>query len=161
MGHPNVRGRVIRALEVYNHTGIPISRSPELTPADSPYDFRLFGLMPERDWLYGRIEQRVEAMLAAGLMAEVQGLLNKGYSAELFPMQSLGYRQICDFLAGRYDFAEAVRLIKRDTRHYAKRQLTWFKREQRITWLEVGEGREGPALAEKISNFMAGNQISL
>lgn len=133
---PADQKRLLRALEVFELSGRPISMQGRA--AEPPYDLLLFGLTRERGELYRRIEQRVDAMLAAGLVPEVERLLAMGYGPELKPMQGLGYRQICRYLAGELDLAAAAELIKRDTRHFAKRQLTWWRRDERIRWFDAG-----------------------
>lgn len=135
--HPNDQVRIIRALEVYRQTGRPISsfRGEHGFTGDY-YDYLKIGIAVERSELYRRIEERVERMLAEGFLDEVRGLLARGYDAGLKPMRAIGYKEICSLLAGAYPLDEAVRLIKRDTRRYAKRQLTWFNRESEIYWVE-------------------------
>ncbi len=135
--HPNDLVRIIRALEVYDATGTPLST---LQPKrNSDFQFRTIYLVLDRnrDELYQRIDARVEQMLEAGLVHEVQSLLEMGYGPDLKPMQSLGYRQIAQFLAGEISFDEGVAQIKQQTRHYAKRQLTWFRREPADCWLNL------------------------
>lgn len=135
--HPNNLVRVIRALEVFLVAGRPLSElHRDHRFADDYYAPLKIGLTMERAELYRRIDLRVDAMLAAGLEGEVRQLLAAGYAPELKSMRSLGYKEICAYLAGSYPLDEAVRLIKRDTRHYAKRQLTWFKRDLGINWFE-------------------------
>lgn len=132
---PNDEKRLTRALEVLEVTGRPISGQSRA--AESPFDVLLIGLIRERDEIYRRIEQRVDVMLEQGLVDEVQRLLNMGFGAGLKPMQGLGYRQLCQYLAGGITYDEAVELIKRDTRHFAKRQLTWWRRDERICWQQA------------------------
>lgn len=134
---PADQKRLIRALEVFENTGRPISL--QRRAAESPYNLLLFGLTRERAALYERIEQRVDIMLAAGLQNEVERLLSMGYTPDLKSMQGLGYRQICGYLMGELAYDEAVNLIKRDTRRFAKRQLTWWRRDARIHWFDAGE----------------------
>ena len=145
---PNDAKRMIRALEVYQQTGIPISQYAKKNPPD--WDIILLGLTMERELLYQRINQRVENMVAQGLVAEVQHLLALGYSPELKPMQGLGYRQICDYLAGKITLAEAIALIQKQTRHFAKRQLTWWRKEERIHWFPVTENSTPETLAAEM-----------
>jgi tRNA dimethylallyltransferase len=133
--HPNDAVRIVRALEVLEVSGRPISahhRGHRF--ADAPYTAMRIGLNLERDLLYKRIDGRVEAMLAEGLEAEVRSLLARGYGQDLKPMQSLGYRHICAYLSGRVALEEAIATCKRDTRHFAKRQLTWFRADPEIRW---------------------------
>lgn len=135
--HPNDTYRIIRALEVFEITGKPLSAHQQAHRfADSPFAYLKIGLHMERKALYERIDQRVEAMMTAGLPAEVQGLLNRGYASSLNAMRAIGYRHMADFLEGRLSLDEAVRTLKRDTRRYAKRQMTWFARETDIHWME-------------------------
>ena len=135
--HPNDRVRIIRALEVYQLTGRPISQfRHEHGFTENHYLHLKIGITVERQDLYRRIERRVEQMMGQGLVREVSELLEGGYDAGSKAMRSIGYRQICSFINGDYDLAEAVRLIKRDTRRYAKRQITWFKLDDEINWVE-------------------------
>lgn len=126
--HPHDRQRILRALEVYYSTGAPLSLSQKQHGfRESPVRAVKILLLRERDELYARIERRVESMLQEGLKEEVERLVARGYSASLKSMQSLGYKQMAAHIAGEFTLDEAVRLIKRDTRRYAKRQLTWFR----------------------------------
>jgi tRNA dimethylallyltransferase len=127
---------VIRAIEYYKQTGQKISEHNEQQRSkESPYDFCYFVLEDERNVLYDRIDARVDQMLADGLVSEVQELLKMGCRKESTAMQGLGYKEIIDYLEGRQDLDRAVYLIKRDTRHFAKRQLTWFRREKEVIWV--------------------------
>lgn len=138
--HPNDRLRIIRALEVYRQTGRPISSfRGEHGFADTYYDCLKIGIRVERQELYRRVESRVEEMIEQGLIAEVEGLLRAGYTPDLKSMRSIGYKEICAYLAGGCTLDEAVQLIKRDTRHYAKRQMTWFNKDFEINWVEYPE----------------------
>lgn len=138
--HPRDLKRIIRAFEVYAQTGLPRSQAQAVDPGrEVRYNARRFGLWLPRTELYRRIEERVERMLAAGLVEEVKRLLDQGYGEHLVSMQGLGYAQIAAYLRGECDLAEAVRRLKRDTRRFAKRQLTWFRRDQRIEWVDVAE----------------------
>ena len=135
--HPNNIKRVIRALEYYHKTGTCISEHNEEERArSSPYDFRYFVLTDDREELYRRIDQRVDDMIQDGLVEEVQKLLQMGVRPEMTSMQGLGYREILAYLNHEYDLDRAVFLIKRNTRHFAKRQLTWFRREKEVRWIE-------------------------
>lgn len=134
--HPNNRKRVIRALEFFMLTGKKISAHNEMQREKlSPYDFRYFVLNDERAKLYERIDKRVEEMLSAGLVEEVSALKSMGYDLSYVSMQALGYKEILQYLNGEITLEEAVYIIKRDTRHFAKRQLTWFKREREVIWV--------------------------
>ncbi|MBR6365780.1 MAG: tRNA (adenosine(37)-N6)-dimethylallyltransferase MiaA [Lachnospiraceae bacterium] len=135
--HPNNVKRVIRALEFYEQNQKPISEHNEEQKAkDSPYDFCYFVLNMDRAVLYDRIEKRVDAMVQAGLKTEVERLRSMGYTRDLVSMQGLGYKEYLDHLNGEISEEEAIYRIKRDTRHFAKRQLTWFRREKEVIWLD-------------------------
>ncbi len=131
--------RIVRALEVYELTGIPLSQIQNQSTYKPFYKVILIGLLWDRKALYERINRRVDKLIELGLVEEVRHLLDIGYSEDLNAMQALGYKQTIGFLKGRYDFREAVRLIKRDTRRYAKRQMTWFKKEHRIHWIDIND----------------------
>lgn len=135
--HPNDLVRVIRALEVFHLTGITISayQATATTPLTT-FAPCFLGLTTERETLYARIEARVDAMIAAGLVGEVEGLLQQGYHAELNAMKSLGYKEIVAFLQGQTDLPTAITQIKHNSRRYAKRQLTWFRKYQNILWVQ-------------------------
>ena len=135
--HANNVKRVIRALEFYHLSGQKISEHNETErQKQSPYNFAYFVLNDERAKLYECIDKRVDAMIAAGLVNEVQKLKDMGCSREMVSMQGLGYKEILAYLDGEYTLEEAVYIIKRETRHFAKRQLTWFKRERDVIWLD-------------------------
>lgn len=134
--HANNVKRVIRALEYFELTGKPISlHNEEEAAKESPYNVAYFVLNDVRERLYERIDARVDAMLQEGLVEEVSGLAKKGYTKDMVSMQGLGYKEILSYLDGSYTFDEAVYILKRDTRHFAKRQITWFKREKDIIWV--------------------------
>ncbi|MDO4304215.1 MAG: tRNA (adenosine(37)-N6)-dimethylallyltransferase MiaA, partial [Bacillota bacterium] len=133
MIHPNNEKRIIRALEFFELNGYPISLHNERErQRTSPYSFHYFVLTDERDRLYERIDKRVDQMLEEGLVEEVKGLKEMGYHRQMVSMQGLGYKEILDYLDGSCSLKEAVYRIKRDTRHFAKRQLTWFRRERDV-----------------------------
>jgi tRNA dimethylallyltransferase len=135
--HANNVKRIIRALEFYQKTGSRISRhNEEQRKKDSPYHFAYFVLHDDRAKLYDRIEERVDAMLAQGLVSEVEALKAMGCTRDMVSMQGLGYKEILDYLNGDCTLEEAVCLLKRNTRHFAKRQLTWFRREKEVTWVD-------------------------
>ena len=135
--HKNNTARVIRAIEYFKTTGKPISEhNEEEHRKDSPYNFAYFVLNDDRSLLYERIDRRIDKMLEDGLIEEVKELLAKGYSLENGSMKALGYKEIISFLNGEADLETAVYILKRDTRHFAKRQLTWFKREDQVIWLD-------------------------
>lgn len=151
--HPNDQKRIIRALEVYYGEGKPISRQAEETwPHHSPYQILIYGLKMDRSMLYRRIEQRVDLMLEQGFVEEVQRLFEKGYNEKIPAMQVLGYRQIGQYLQGRKSREETVDSIKKETRNLAKRQLTWFRREKNIQWLEISDYLTHHRAAEIIYN---------
>ncbi len=135
--HPNNVKRVVRALEYYKQTGEPISKHNETQKMrTSPYQFRYYVLSLDRGILYQRINERVEQMREAGLVKEVQALMELGCSEHMVSMQGLGYKEIIDALKGRDNMEHAFERIKQETRHFAKRQFTWFRREKDVTWLE-------------------------
>jgi tRNA dimethylallyltransferase len=135
--HPNDTYRIIRALEVHEATGQTISRHHRNHSfQDASYRTLSIGLTMDRPILYDRIDKRVDRMLAAGFVEEVRGLLDRGYSSTLKSMRSIGYRHVADHLEGRVTWDETVALFKRDTRHYAKRQLTWFRADPDTEWME-------------------------
>ncbi len=134
--HENNVKRVIRALEFYHETGYPISQhNMEQREKESPYNFEYFVLNDDRAVLYDRIEKRIDIMVEQGLVEEVQKLLNYGCTPEMVSMQGLGYKEIVPYLAGECSLEDAIYILKRDTRHFAKRQLTWFRREKVVTWV--------------------------
>ena len=134
--HPNNVKRVIRALEYYYETGQKISEhNEEQKQKESPYCSAYFVLNDERSILYDRIDRRVDQMIHDGLVDEVSRLKEMGYTRELVSMQGLGYKELFPYLAGECSLEEAIYIIKRDTRHFAKRQLTWFRREKDVIWL--------------------------
>lgn len=135
--HENNVKRVIRALEFYHDTGYPISQhNTEQREKESPYNFEYFVLNDDRAVLYERIEKRIDIMIQQGLVEEVQKLLDYGCRPDMVSMQGLGYKEIIPYLAGQCSLEDAIYILKRDTRHFAKRQLTWFRREKNVTWVE-------------------------
>lgn len=138
--HFNNVKRVIRALEYYHDTGRRISEhNNEQHQNESPYNFAYFVLNDERELLYSRINSRVDKMIQSGLVDEVRNLLEMGYGLELISMQGIGYKEIAEFLEGKWTLEEAVELIKKNTRHFAKRQLTWFRREKEVSMIQCNE----------------------
>ena len=138
--HPNNVKRVIRALEYYKQTGNKISEHNESQRIKtSPYQFKYFVLNQKREILYERINKRVDRMIEKGLIEEVQSLKDQGYTSDLVSMQGLGYKEILSYLNGECTLEEALYTLKRDTRHFAKRQLTWFRREKEVTWVNLWE----------------------
>lgn len=147
--HENNRKRVIRALEYYRDTGKQISKHNEQQRQnESPYQFAYFVLNRDRRELYRRIDQRVDQMMKQGLLEEVKRLKERGCTSNMVSMKGLGYKELLDYLNGMNSLEEAVRIIKRDTRHFAKRQLTWFKREKEVDWIELDGKTEQQVLEE-------------
>ncbi|MCU6743329.1 tRNA (adenosine(37)-N6)-dimethylallyltransferase MiaA [Suilimivivens aceti] len=135
--HENNRKRVIRALEFYENSGKPIStHNKEQRQKTSAYNSCYFVLTDDRKKLYERIESRVDQMLSKGLVDEVRTLKERGCNASMVSMQGLGYKEILEYLDGRCSLLEAVEKIKKETRHFAKRQLTWFRREKDVIWID-------------------------
>ena len=150
--HANNRKRMIRALEFYELNGYPISTHNQTErQKESPYAFCYFVLNDDREKLYQKIDLRVDAMLAEGLVEEVRKLREMGYHRQMVSMQGLGYKEILDYLDNKCSLEEAVYLIKRDTRHFAKRQLTWFRRERNVIWVNKPEFQHDDS---RILNFM-------
>lgn len=148
--HMNNMKRTIRALEYFHQTGQPISKhNAKERQRTSPYTYVYFVLNRDRAELYRRIDLRVDLMLEAGLVGEVGALKEMGYTRDMVAMQGLGYKEILDYLAGEITLDEAVYRIKRDTRHFAKRQLTWFRRERDVTWVDL-DGREQAEVLEEM-----------
>jgi tRNA dimethylallyltransferase len=150
--HPNDAYRIIRALAVFETSGSPASLIQQAHGfRDSPFDTLRICLYMDRAALYERINQRVDAMVAGGLLEEVKHLLEMGYAGTLRPMQAIGYRHMTDFIEGRAGWDDTVSLLKRDTRRFAKRQLTWFRKEPDMVW--VGS-EEKEAISERIRGFL-------
>ena len=136
--HQNNVKRVIRAIEFYRQTGKKISlHNEQEREKQSPYQFLYYVLDTDRKTLYERIDRRVDLMMEHGLVDEVKHLADMGCTRDMVSMQGLGYKEILDYLSGEITLEEAVYILKRDTRHFAKRQLTWFKRERDVRWLEL------------------------
>ncbi len=152
--HPKDTLRIIRALEVLELTGRSIvAHQQEHRFREAPYEALQVGLCLDRERLSDRIDRRTDRMIADGFVEEVRRLLDMGYSESLQSMQSLGYRNMVSFLAGRQSLEEAVRLIKRDTRRYAKRQMTWFAADREVGWLDPGDI---DAASKRIGLFLNG-----
>lgn len=147
--HPNNVKRVIRAMEYYKQTGQRISEhNEEQRKKESDYHFRYYVLSLPREILYERINQRVDMMREEGLISEVQSLLKMGCTREMVSMQGLGYKEIIDALEGRDTMEHAFQRIKQETRHFAKRQFTWFRRERDVIWLEKEKFADEEALLQ-------------
>lgn len=159
--HPNNVKRVIRALEFQEQTGGLISsHNEEQRKRTSPYNFAHFVLTDDREEIYRRIDGRVDIMIQMGLVDEVERLKSAGVPEDGTAMQGLGYREILGYLNGAYPLEEAVRLIKRNTRHFAKRQLTWFRREKDIIWIDRRDyGRERERILEEILQELSARKI--
>jgi tRNA dimethylallyltransferase len=149
--HPNDQKRIIRALEVAEGGGAARAR-PETVDRHRAerYNTRQFGLTLDREELYQRVDARVDRMMGEGLVEEVKGLLERGYGEDLVSMKGLGYAQIADHIRGKTTLDEAVRRLKRDTRRFAKRQLTWFRADPRVEWIDVQEAGGPSGAAEEI-----------
>jgi len=138
--HPNNVKRMIRAIEYCETTGARFSEHNALQrQKESPFDFHYFVLTDDRSVLYERIDKRVDLMLEQGLLDEVSGLRKMGLTRDCTSMQGLGYKELLDYLDGVTDLERAIYLIKRDTRHFAKRQLTWFRRERDVIWIDKAD----------------------
>jgi len=155
--HPHDLVRTIRALEVYEETGKPIStlQAEGKQERDELYETTIIGLNRPRPNLYRRIERRTEAMFARGLVEEVRNLLKQGFHENLVSMQGVGYKEVCGYLHHRYGEEEAVRLLKRNTRRYAKRQLTWFKKDKRIQWINISENESAEEVVKRMKKTLA------
>jgi tRNA dimethylallyltransferase len=153
--HPNDTKRIIRALEVFHQTGKSISALSNSTTS-THFNLLMFGLTMNREKLYGVINNRVDQMIDRGLVAEVKNLLARGYDEGMNSMQGLGYKEILLYLKGEITLSEAVDTLKRSTRRFAKRQLTWFNRDKRIRWLNVDNYQNNREIAEEIICEAAG-----
>ncbi|MBY0088680.1 tRNA (adenosine(37)-N6)-dimethylallyltransferase MiaA [Brevibacillus sp. M2.1A] len=153
--HPNDVKRVIRALEIYESSGYKMSDF-QLRAQHSPYDLVMIGLTMDRAKLYERINHRVELMIEAGLVEEVRELLDAGYDASLVSMQGLGYKELIPYLYGEITLEKAVNDIQQRTRHFAKRQLSWFRRMEEIQWFDMTDPAEQRNNVETIKRILAG-----
>lgn len=151
----NDRKRVIRALEIYDISGEPMSRlNRNFRRENNNYNLTMIGLNMDRQILYSRINQRVEEMFDAGLVNEVEDLLQRGYDDELVSMKAIGYKEIIPYIKGEINLEESMELLKRNTRRYAKRQLTWFRRDKRIKWLDVNKYSSSKEIGGAISKYV-------
>lgn len=158
--HYNNIKKVIRALEYHHQTGGRISEHNEVQRQNSsPYNFAYFVLTMDRQKLYERIEKRIDIMLNDGLLDEVKGLLDKGYTRDMVSMQGLGYKEIIDYLHGVTSFEDAIEILKRDTRHFAKRQLTWFRREKEVIWVNKDEFENEQRILEYMLQILQEKKI--
>lgn len=158
--HPNNVKRVIRALEYAKLTGSKISdHNKEQKDKISPYQFCYFVLNRDRKYLYENINKRVDIMVNKGLVEEVKSLLDKGYSKDLVSMQGLGYKEIIPYLEGKCSLEQAIEILKRDTRHFAKRQITWFKREKDAIWMDKDNYKSEEDILADMLNILKAKQI--
>lgn len=146
--HPNNARKIVRAIEAFEYgRGI---RDLSECPLNPDYDFKFFALNMEREWLYDRINRRVSRLISDGLVDEVNGLLENGYDSELPSMKGIGYKEIIGFLNGEYDLFDAKELIMKNTRHYAKRQITWLKRYDFVNWINIEKGETVGEIVDRI-----------
>src|SRR5690606_5084832 len=142
---------IIRAIEVYTHTKKTISEHIRMSRLEPPpYRYIVFGLRWDRDRLYRRINRRVDDMIRKGLVEEARRLVEMGFDRKGTAMQAIGYKEILPYLKGECSLEEAVEILKRNTRRYAKRQMTWFRQIREITWLDMDEDTDYREAAEKI-----------
>ena len=161
--HKNNKKRLIRALEYVLATGEKIStHNSKQRKKESPYELYFYVLNMNRELLYKRIDLRVDKMINAGLIDEVKGLLDKGYNKELVSMQGLGYKEIISYLNNEISLEEAIYILKRDTRHFAKRQLTWFRREKDCKWIDMDKFSNVDEIVEYIKeDISSSNQLNI
>jgi tRNA dimethylallyltransferase len=162
--HPHDRVKTVRALEVAFLTGVSLTQNHRAYQLQGNHQLQadrliLIGLRREREDLYRRINLRVEEMLQKGLIQETERLRQAGFNQDLPSMRGLGYPQVAGYLQGLYSIQEAVRLIKRDTRRYAKRQMTWFRKEPRICWIDLKSGDGSKEAAEKILDRLCSSAV--
>ncbi|MDD9267784.1 tRNA (adenosine(37)-N6)-dimethylallyltransferase MiaA [Paenibacillus sp. GCM10023248] len=157
--HANDRRRIIRAMEIYHVSGETMTSHLASQKKESPYELCIIGLTMDRALLYKRIEERIDAMMQEGLVAEVQSILAAGCPKQAISMQALGYKEIVAYLEGELNYEEAVTLLKRDTRRFAKRQLSWFRHMKDIHWVDVTESANFSAHFSKISDILAGKFV--
>ena len=160
--HPNDVRRVIRALEIYESSGKAKSEQADEARQEGPYHVLVYGLTMPRKQMYARINARVDAMVASGLVEEVQRLLARGIEPrqEGGAMQAIGYKEIVPYLTGEAVLADCVEDLKRASRNYAKRQLTWLRRDKRVNWMTYDAAEEFPALLTRVMHLLAENGIA-
>lgn len=159
--HANNVKRVIRALEYYEQQKSPISEHNETqSQKESPYNFLYFVLEHEREVLYDRINRRVDQMMEDGLLSEMETLIKKGYTKELVSMQGIGYKEFFPYFEGQCTLDDVIYKIKLDTRHFAKRQLTWFKREKEVIWLSKKDYSEEQLYKQIVFQIQKNNMLS-
>ncbi|AFS78528.1 tRNA Delta(2)-isopentenylpyrophosphate transferase MiaA [Gottschalkia acidurici 9a] len=153
--HINDTKRIIRALEIYHETGKPMSEFyKDFRQPSNKFKIVMVGLNMDRDELYNRINKRVDIMISDGLINEVKVLLDKGYSEKLTSMKGIGYKEIIKYLNGEYSLEEAIDTLKRESRRYAKRQLTWFRREKDMYWINIDEFKTKDEILNNIINYI-------
>ncbi|NOU76752.1 tRNA (adenosine(37)-N6)-dimethylallyltransferase MiaA [Paenibacillus sp. LMG 31458] len=157
--HANDRRRVIRALEIYYISGETMTTHLASQKKESPYELCIIGLTMDRALLYKRIEERIDAMMQEGLIEEVQSILAAGCPNQAISMQALGYKEIVSYLEGELSLEEAITLLKRDTRRFAKRQLSWFRHMKDIHWVDVTESANFSAHFQIINDILAGKFV--
>lgn len=158
--HENNVKRVIRALCFYHDTGYPISaHNKEQRKKESPYNFEYFVLNDDRAVLYDKIEKRIDQMMEEGLIKEVRQLLDYGCTPDMVSMQGLGYKEIIPYLKNECSLEDALYILKRDTRHFAKRQLTWFRREKEVTWVDKTQFADTDAILTYMITCLRAKQI--
>ncbi len=150
---PKDKQRILRGLEVYYVSGQKLSDLQKRTPQPASFTTRMAGIMAERNLLYEKINQRVDEMIKRGLIEEVKGLIQLGYKKDLNALNTVGYKEVFDYLDGKLSHEEMVEEIKKYSRRYAKRQLTWFRRDERIKWFNINDYDTLQHLAENILNF--------
>jgi len=154
--HKNNIKRIIRALEVYDITGVKFSElNTDIRKNSNKYDCILIGLSMERKVLYERINQRVDEMLSKGLVDEVNSLIKKGYRKNLVSMRGIGYKEIIEYLEGNTDYEEAVNTLKQNTRRFAKRQYTWFLKDENVKWFSVDNPSEIDKTLDSIIEYLS------
>ena len=154
--HKNNIKRVIRALEVCDITGIKFSElNTDIRKPSNKYECILVGLFMDRKILYERINQRVDEMISEGLVEEVKDLLDKGYTKNLVSMQAIGYKEIIDYIEGNSTLEEAVNVLKRNTRRFAKRQYTWFLKDENVKWFEIEDIKQIDLTVDEIYDFLS------
>ncbi len=152
--HPNDVRRLVRAMEVWEATGMPMSEQRQKREKVSPYSLCMIGLTMDRDLLYERIEARIDTMLEEGLLDEVRRLKERGCGSELVSMQAIGYKEMFAYLEGSLTYEAAVSLLKKNTRHFAKRQLSWFRMMPQIQWVDVTDVGNFRTHCEAINDIM-------
>ncbi len=156
--HKNNVKRVIRALEVFDITGEKFSElNTDIRKYSDKYNFILIGLNMERSFLYEKINERVDKMIDEGLLNEVKELLLKGYDKSLVSMQAIGYKEIIDYFEGNIDLEEAKRILKRNTRRFAKRQFTWFLKDENVKWFDISDVKKIDETIKEIYNYLEKN----